>query len=357
MSTYNHLIEEDYESSDNDCLDEELLDESILESEISITISQLSEPITDDCELHEIIKQQNILIENLKEENKLLLASQIEQPINNEYNMTKLVKFIKIIYGLSELAGYLDDILIYGSLFENFFSKKSLHDTKLYFMFQRLQESHFKQFIERLHDMDYIINEDYDIKKRCFICLNEEIIMINHWDLRIQLTDDLEINVTFHDNTYTEHLMFDCQNIILTKTGLTIKTLTEVDIKNKRKYPSLSLLNTLSNITENKIELTKIPESVNAKEDLFECIEKQNDYLMRDFEIKTGFNNDEEKEQTCAICYREHKEDGEAFLYKLKCSHSFCSGCLNQHMASTQLNNHENCPLCRQKIQFGVYIG
>ena len=347
MSTFDDLIEEDYESSDNVCLDEDLIVESL-------SIMSVRE---DREDLQEIINQQKILIENLKKENELLLVSQMEQPINNEYNMSKLIKFIKIIYGLTELTSYSYDILIYGSLLENFLAKKSLHETKLYFLFPHLQELHFKQIIERLHEMDYILNEDYDVKKRCFVCMNEEVIVIHHWDLKIQLTDDLVINITFHDNTYTEQVMFDCQNIVLTKSGLTIKTLTEVDITNKRKYASLSLLNTLSNITENKIELTKIPESTDLKDTLFECIETQNDYLMRDFEIKTGFKNDEEKEQTCAICYREHKEDGEAFLYKLKCSHSFCSGCLNQHMASTQLNNHNNCPLCRQPIQFGVYIG
>jgi len=345
MSTFDDS--EDYESSDDSCCIQDLLEESL-----SI-MSRMSEPIDEKEQLQDIIKQQDLLIENLRKENELLLMAQLEQPINNEYNMTKLVKFIKIIYGLSELAGYTNDILIYGSLFENFLSKKSLHDTKLCFLFQYLHEIHFHQIIERLHEMDYIINEDYDIKKRCFVCINEEVIIINNWDLKIQLTDDLEINVTFHDNTYTEPVMFDCQNIVLTKGGLTIKSLTEVDIKNKIKYPSLSLLNILSNITENKIELTKTYESV-KKDDLFECIESQNDYIMRDFKIKTGFNNDEEEEQTCAICYREHKEDDEAFLYKLKCSHSFCSGCLNQHMSSTQLNNHNNCPLCRQKIQFSI---
>ena len=248
-------------------------------------------------------------------------------------------------------------IPIYGSLLENFFAKKSLEDTKLYFLFQGLDEIHFNQIIERLHELDYILNDDYNVKKRCFISFNQEIYTINHWDLKIQLTDDLVINVTFHDNTYTEKIMFDCQNIVLTKFGLSVKSLTEIDIKNKRKYPSLSLLNTLANITGNRIEITQIPTDIDDRCNLFEYIETQNDFLMRDFEIKTGFNINDKKEETCAICYREHKEDNEAFLYELRCSHSFCSECLYKHMSCTQLNNHDNCPLCRQKIEVGVYIG
>lgn len=295
--------------------------------------------------LQDIINKQNKLIENLKETNKLL-EKQIIFPIDNQYNMEKIMKFIKIIYGLADIVNYHDDIYIYGSLFESFFAKKSLEQTKLYFLFQYLNEYHFYQFVERLNDIDYVINNDYNTKKRSFICMNQEVFIINYWDLQIQITDDLVINVRLHDNTYSDKILFDCQNIILTKIGFTIRHLLE----NNKKYVSTTLLSTINNLLHNQVEMTKTFNEHIEQIEMFKTIEKQNSYLINDFEIKKGFNTNKKEEETCAICYREHKEDGEVFLYELNCKHSFCSQCLFKHMSSIQLNNHNKCPLCRQKI-------
>lgn len=325
-----------------------------VDSQLSISTVSTKDVVIAD--LKKVIEEQERIIKNLKSDNELFAEQAFGGfQLSNEHNIEKLIKFIKIMYGFADMSNFTNDIYIYGSLLENLLSKKSLDDTKLYFLFNGLHEHYFNHFIERLHDLEYVINDDYKTKKRCFVSYNEEIIIVNHWDLEILLTEDLIINVTLHDNTYTEKIMFDCQNIVLTKFGLTVKSITENDKHHNRKYPSLSLLSSLNNLMENKISITKVPMDANRLE-LFETIETQNDFIIRGYNIKHGFNHNEKEDETCSICYREHKEDDETFLYELKCSHTFCSECLYRHMSATDLNNHENCPLCRQRIEIGVYI-
>lgn len=49
-------------------------------------------------------------------------------------------------------------------------------------------------------------------------------------------------------------------------------------------------------------------------------------------------------ESDCPICLSEIHEE-----YKTPCGHKYCSSCLNEW-----LNNHNNCPLCRQIIKLNT---
>jgi len=297
------------------------------------------------------LNEKNEIIKKLQQEIEKLKCN---QPIDNTDNINKLIKLIKIIYGFAEMVYYSDEIFIYGSLFEKIFQKKSLDNSKLYFLFPTLNEFHFNKFTESLHDMDCVLNEDYNIKKRSFVSINNQLIIINLWDLKIQLNDNLIINITLHDNNYIENIMFDCQNIVLTRSGLTIKKITEMDYKNNRRMPSLSLLQNINNILNYQVNLSMIP-NINSQLKIFETIEKQNDLIKEGYKINNGFLVNDDEDETCAICYRKHIEDNEVFLYRLKCTHTFCSGCLYKSVSSN-LNHSENCPLCRQHLEIELNL-
>ncbi len=322
---------DDY-SSDNECLD-----------------------ATIDLE-NDIIQKQKELIETLKKENELLRLS-MKKDIDNEKNMEKIMKFIKIVYGLSEI-GYNNytNVIIYGSLFENFFSKKSLTNTKLYFLFEHMDERNIRQIMERLDDLDYIQNSDFQVLQRMFINRNQDMIRINFWNLKIKISDTLELDFAFHDNTYTNKVLFDCQKLVLTKQGFTIRGLTENDRLHKNKHVSMSVLHTFNNLIHNKVEISKTYndfENLNEKYLLFDTVNQQNEYILKHFEIKKGYSNKSEDNETCSICYREHMEENTC-LYNLKCSHVFCSDCLYRHTFSHEQNNHLNCPLCRRSIELDI---
>jgi hypothetical protein len=336
------------------------------------TLSQFTDNYSSDNECldttidleEDIIEMQKELIKKFEEETRLLrrenelLRLVINKDIDNEKNMEKIMKFIKIVYGLSEI-GYNNytQVIIYGSLFEHFFAKKSLKETKLYFMFQHMNERNIRQIMERLDDLDYIQNDDFQVLQRMFINRNQDMIRINFWHLKIKITDDLVLDFNFHDNNYTNKILFDCQKLVLTKQGFTIRELTENDKINKNKHVSMSLLHTFNNLIHNKVEISKTYndfENLNEKYLLFDTINQQNEYILKHFEIKKGYNNNKSSnDETCAICYKEHLEE-DACLYNLKCSHVFCSDCLYRHTFSHEQNNHLNCPLCRRAIELDI---
>ena len=327
-------------SSDNECLD-----------------------TTIDLE-KDIIDIQKELLANFEEETRLLrrenelLRLAMNKNIDNEKNMEKIMKFIKIVYGLTEIGYHSQaSVFIYGSLFEHFFSKKSLKGSKLFFLFNHMSERNIRQIMERLDDIDYIDNDDFQVLQRMFINNNHDMVHVNFWSLKIRITDDLVLDFAFHDNTYTNKVFFDCQKLVLTKKGFTIRHFTDNDRVNKNKHASMSLFHTFNNLIHNKVEISKTYndfENINEKYLLFDTINQQNEYIQKNFEIKKGYtNNYSNDEETCAICYREHKEEN-ACLYNLKCSHTFCSDCLYRHTFSHEQNNHLNCPLCRGQIKMDI---
>ena len=338
------------------------------ETELELMSETSQVDYTDDFESSEnecitiefdnsIIQAQKELIEELKKENELL-KKVMNKDIDNEKNMEKIMKFIKILYGLTEI-GYNNytNVVIYGDLFENFFSRKSLENTKLYFLFEFMNETNIRQIMERLDDMEYIQNSDFAIKQRIFINRNQDMIRINFWSLKIKISDNLELDFRFHDSTYTNKILFDSQKLVLTKQGFNIREFTENDRIKKNKHTSMSLLDTFNNLIHNKVEITKTYndlDNINEKYLLFDTINEQNQYLSRGYEIKKGYSNNISKnEESCSICYREHQEE-DACLYNLKCSHIFCSDCLYRHTFSHEQNNHLNCPLCRGKIELDI---
>jgi hypothetical protein len=269
---------------------------------------------------------------------------------NNRKQILHFKKLLSIIYGYGEMINYIGDIIVYGKTLENILRHKDLNNTKAYIMFPHLDKKYFFQIVERLSEIDYITNNDYNIEKRLFICRNDEVYNIPYWDLQLNI-NGLILNIILHNKTYTNEVLFTSDNIILTKNGLSIKHFTNYDKKRKNKYASLSLLDNLGGIINNETSMINEP-IFSTKIDIFSKIEKQNELIKSNYKIIGGFYVNDNIDENCSICYRKHMEDT-SYLYKLKCSHTFCSECLYRSMTNEDLNNCDNCPVCRQNIQLG----
>lgn len=319
-------------------------------------IENLEQEILKDenKELKKLVDIQERLIKELQNENKYLELN-VQTNINNEKNIEKVIKFIKIFYGLTEIGYNFTNVIIYGSLFENFFAKKKLNNTKLYFFLQYVDEHIIRQILDRLYEMDYIINRNYQEKKSSYINQNFDIVNINLWELKIKITDDLILDFIIHDTNYLYDVLFDSQNLILTKQGFTIKQFTEEDKNKKNKHTSMSMFNIFNNLLNEKVEISKFFndfESSFEKNKIFDIIEKQNEYIKDNFKIKKGYSiNYSLNGETCNICYNEHEHENHSYLYNLKCKHIFCSECLYKSINYEENTNHLKCPICRQKIE------
>ena len=325
---------------------------------MNILMSPLSSEYStdsDETDKDELIERQSKIITKLIKQNDLL-KSKIIADFDNEEDMELVMKFIKIVYGLTEIGQNNCNLLIYGSLFEKFFSKKCLFDGQLNFLFENMEQHMICQIMERLDDIEYIINADYRIVQHAYINNNQEVSCINFWSLLIKMSNEFTLDIVFHDTDYTNTVLFDCQNLVLTKHGFQIRKFTENDIKNKNKHTSMSMLHIMNNLLNNKVEIAKNYNdfhNLNNKYTLFNVIEQQNKFLLSGFEIKKGYTNDLDDEAACGICYREHTEEN-ACLYSLKCSHTFCSECLYRHTFNHDHANHLKCPLCRGEIKMNI---
>ena len=306
--------------------------------------------------LYRKLEKKDNIIDKLKKENEKLKREMKKIKKNNEietenyihFNLIK--KYIKIIYGFTDMVHFINEINIYGSLFENLFRKKSLKNTKLYFYFNNLDLYYIQHFSECLYNLGIVINDDYNIEQRTFInSLNNHI---SYWELVIKITDNCNVTFILHNNTYFDKIIYSNENITLTRTGFTIKTISNYDIKYKLNYKSLSTLDHLTSIIYNKSYMIGYEYPVTV-DDLFEVIEKQNMILKKNYDIIKGYKIDEDEDSYCSICYRKHKEDKNTFLYIIDCNHVFCSNCLYKHM-TTELNNRSNCPMCRKYIELTV---
>ena len=56
------------------------------------------------------------------------------------------------------------------------------------------------------------------------------------------------------------------------------------------------------------------------------------------------FSKDNQNETSCPICQGEYEEDDD--VKELPCGHEFHSICIDQW-----LNNHKQCPICKQVIE------
>ena len=140
------------------------------------TESTSEEEMLDNNKLHD---ENKFLKNELRILKKKLNKSNIKKNNNNNYNtFNKIKKYIKIIYGYIDLISYREEIYIYGELLENLFRKKNLNNNKLFFLFKTLNPYYFNQIVQCLHNMDCIINEDYDIEKRMFNNEEGEYIVI-----------------------------------------------------------------------------------------------------------------------------------------------------------------------------------
>ena len=291
-------------------------------------------------------------IEELKKELSLLKKEKEDRKLLEEENyifMNKVKKLIKIIYGYTNMIQYYEEIYTYGPLLESLLRHKKLKNKDLYMLIPKLEIRFFLEIVNRLNDMDLITNEDYNINKELIIANKKDIYHINMWKLNIIFENGMQFRLILHDNTFKEDIMFDCHNLVLTRGGLTIQKFTDNDIKYSSFNSSISLLDSLTSIINNRAGIINKCKSNNMDE-IFLNIEKQNELMKDNYIITNGYKVDTKKDVTCSICYREHKEDN-SYLYKLNCNHTFCSECLYKHMTTIELNNNEKCPLCRTNIE------
>lgn len=334
--------------------DEDKYDYSSSSSQLNYEENENNLLKDENKELKNLIDVQEKIIKQLENKSKEL-ELMVQTNINNEKIVEKVIKFIKIFYGLTEIGYSFTNVIIYGNFFNNFFAKKSLQDTKLYFFLQYLDEHIIRQFLDRLYEMDYIINNNYHNKKTGYINQNFDIISINLWELKIKITDDFILDVTIHDTNYLNDILFNCQNLILSKQGFIIKQLTDTDKEKKNKHTSMAIFDIFNNLLNEKVEISKIFnnfENSYEKSKIFDIIEKQNEYVKNNFKIKKGFSNNYSlNNESCNICYNNNNPENNSYLYNLKCNHIFCSSCLYKSTSYEENTNHLKCPMCRQKIE------
>jgi hypothetical protein len=246
------------------------------------------------------------LVERIKVLEKKLQNNTIKQNIQKKI-YDKIMKYIKILYGYSDMIYNQNQIYIYGELLENLIRKKNIKNNTLNIFFENLSELYLIQFVENLYNLGDIVNENY----KC----NNKISTINgvmsFFQLKIKLDPNYHIYVNIHNECFKDDPLFNTQNIVLTKDGLTIKQF--------------------------------------SIDELFDHLDSQNELIKKGFDIEKGYIIDKNPNSYCGICLLKHLEENNVFLYELECSHSFCSECLEKSM-NTDLNNRYNCPVCRQNI-------
>jgi tetrahydromethanopterin S-methyltransferase subunit G len=283
------------------------------------------------------------LVERIKVLEKKLQNNTIKQNIQKKI-YDKIMKYIKILYGYSDMIYNQNQIYIYGELLENLIRKKNIKNNTLNIFFENLSELYLIQFVENLYNLGDIVNENY----KC----NNKISTINgvmsFFQLKIKLDPNYHIYVNIHNECFKDDPLFNTQNIVLTKDGLTIKQFTNFELKKNYKYKSLGLLDNLVGNIYNKTSINYFSNQFSIDE-LFDHLDSQNELIKKGFDIEKGYIIDKNPNSYCGICLLKHLEENNVFLYELECSHSFCSECLEKSM-NTDLNNRYNCPVCRQNI-------
>lgn len=279
----------------------------------------------------------------------------LEKKIQNiQYNKTKqniqkkmydkIMKYIKILFGYSDMIYNHSQIYVYGELLENLIRKKNIKNNTLCVFFENLNELYLMQFVENLYNLGDIVNENYKY--------NNKISTINgimsFYQLKIKLDTNFHIYINLHNECFKDDPLFNTQNIVLTKDGLTIREFTNFERKKNYKYKSLGLLDNLIGNIYNKTSVNYFSNQFSVDE-LFDHLDCQNELIKKGFDIEQGYKIDKKPDSFCGICLLKHLEDNNVFLYELQCNHSFCSGCLEKSM-NTDLNNRYNCPVCRQNI-------
>lgn len=280
--------------------------------------------------------EKNIIINEKENLEKLYKNS-------NETDVKLIIDFIKFIFSINEnvMKNENTDIIIYGSFFDNYFSKKNLNNTNLLFYFKNINIEKISSIIEVLNDMNYFTNFNHSIKKY-FLNKNNNLYEINYWDLKLKI-NNLIINVTFHDTEFFDTTFFNNQKLVLTKNGFSIRK--------DEKHKSISLFNIINELMSNKVSMVQHNFNINIdKNEIIKILQKQNDLLKQNFSIKNGYKNATCAKNHCCICFEKYEKQN-LFLYKLECSHTLCTNCLfklTYHRTSTSTST--KCPLCRENI-------
>lgn len=147
--------------------------------------------------------------------------------------------------------------------------------------------------------------------------------------------EDLHLFLEFH-TLEEKKFMFDTDSVVLTKNGLQMWTDT-----NQSSYSSLDLVTSIRNMSWKKCQYLADYKSVSK----FGVMIHQNKKINEGYVIENGLQQTLNKEQ-CPVCF------GIESLYILKCTHKFCSSCLDKHQCSFSLAHKDDCPVCRQPIEF-----
>jgi len=315
-------------------------------------------------ELQTIINNMNTENKKLRIEKELLLkliSSNVEAKKSNEKDVTLLISFIRRVFEFIDIICPNFQAYVYGKFLENIVKTKELNNEKLYFLIPNIPEDLMNRVINCIYLSYNHSGSSNQVHKQTYY--NSPVInhttdtmyIINYWEFNTKLSDIFSIDIIFHDGTYLEDILFDCNNLVMDKYGIHLKKITQKDKLNGNiKYPSLSILKILDNISRNQVEFTIHQSSLKCHNylDSLSLLNKQSQFVMEGKNVLNGFKINDKKEIHCSICYREHLEEENVILYELDCHHNFCFECIDKHMNSVNLSHRFDCPLCRQPIDF-----
>lgn len=285
-----------------------------------------------------------LMIKNLTEENRKL-RKQLEKQQYNGYALNEKLNVIRLIFSTFENCKSnkyhnKSSIILFGPFLENLFYKKPIDNTNLQF------------YINKLNIIDtHTVEVKNDISKFFNIINNIDFFQLfkNFPDMSCYHINknSIKFKVEFYDISFgIKKTFFNIQNIALDSLyGLTIKNLTELDIKNKITDRNIALLNILkSNYVNEAINIDKNLEQKSLNQFIInqEILEKNG------FKIKGGIKTIKLIEP-CSICYE--KNVNGIFL---NCRHIFCINCIKNHLKHNldEFNQEitKTCPMCRSDL-------
>lgn len=245
------------------------------------------------------------------------------------------------------------EILISGPVIENVIKNKSLNKERLYIYCNPGLQSLIAH-LEKVFDKNFKLRKSYRISTSKNLSSN----VPNHWNAEYESleSENIFMKITLYSEK-TKKFVFDCDNLMLDKWGFVVNKRFPSDTLPKyNTSQSVFVLDSLRNIVRNKCNLIlshKNFKKLDTKElSIFNLINEQNKLIKRGKQINHGIitSNDTEK---CSICYNKNDKQT-TFLYILKCNHIFCSYCIDKHTCSNWLVQNNNCPICREKINFRI---
>lgn len=242
----------------------------------------------------------------------------------------------------------IDSLYLHGPVLQCIITNTALtcNNNKLYVFVPEISYTNLNKILMELKIDNLKFMKKYHIIKSQNIVVN----MPNCFEF---IYNSTKINVIFHMINFKKY-MFDCDNLMMNRDGFQL--INEFNIIPAAK--SICMLNSLHNMAKNQTDLTytmNVNDIVDNNTSLFNLMHQQNLLLKRGKKIKRGLINAPLNQQSlCSVCYETFQPDNDVYLYVLKCEHIFCTNCIDKHKCSFGLSHNEDCPVCRQKIEFKV---